>query len=113
MAGRFLVAESLSQTITMTNNEAGTDAAGHFAFAFVPPVDVSLAGLHPHSDNSFTFLQLVEVIPGGTNRIEIVTQGRTLTGHVQLPPGITNSVDLASLTAELQPDMDVREATHW
>ncbi len=109
--GRFFLSEELGQTVSFASNRTVTDASGRFSFDHVPPGEITLSGRQFHPSNEFVFLQLVDVTPGVTNRIQVVTHGRTIIGRFTLPPGLTNKIDFTGFPVSLQPDMDVYAAT--
>jgi peroxiredoxin len=113
VAMSFLVSEGLQGTISIGSEPVITDSDGRFTFEFVPPVDISVYGMHQHPPKGFTALQHAEIEPGKTSRIEIATQGRTVTGHLELDPGLANRIDLESIDIGLQPDMDMRNPALW
>jgi thiol-disulfide isomerase/thioredoxin len=113
IAMSFLVAEALQRTVAVADQGVTTDSEGRFVFESVPPVDVHIYGMQKYPPNAFTALQLVEVEPGKTNRIEIATQGRTVIGHLELRSGLTNRIDFTSLDIEFRPDMDIQNPTFW
>lgn len=113
VAMSFLVSEELQGTVSVAVQGIATDSEGRFVFEFVPPVDICVYGMHKHPQKGFIALQQVTVEPGKTNRIEIVTQGRTVIGHLELEPGLTNRIDFMSLDIGLQSDMDMRNPALW
>jgi len=111
LAARFIVANELSQSVVFTNNRAVTDSDGRFTFDHVPPAAVTLSGRQTYPSNSYTFLKLVVVVPGGTNRVEIAGHGRVVVGRLVAESTVTNEPDFGAMTATLQPDIDVHTAT--
>jgi len=84
------------------DDEVRTDSHGRFVFEHVPPVGIILREMHQHPKWWF-HLEFMEVKPGETKRLEIVTQGRTVVGSLELGTGPASGVDLSSCSGWLSP----------
>jgi peroxiredoxin len=110
LSSHFLVSEDLEydmqEAFAIQDNKAVTDSEGRFIFEHVPPVEVTLRERH---NQSYGLIDGMDVKPGETNRIEIVTEGRTVLGHLKPEAGLTNRFDWATGDGWLTPDVDVRQ----
>jgi peroxiredoxin len=94
-------------------NETVTDSRGHFQFSHVPPGDVFLDDMQPWLGASTTRktvparLDEMQVLPGITNHIDLATEGRTVTGHLELGSDLAKTFDFRSLDKSLVLAVDV------
>jgi peroxiredoxin len=83
------------------SQQAITDAEGHFAFEHVPPTEIVLRELHqPQRKENQTdlsiALQYLEVKPGESKDVKLVTVGRTVVGRLVFDGNLNNTLDLTS-----------------
>lgn len=107
IAMRFLLDEELQSALKIDQYTSCTDSRGCFTFERVPPVDVMLYGMQEDRGKTLSLLRFVKIQPGETARVEISTQSRTLTGHLDVPKDL-RGIGTASLNLTLQPDMDMQ-----
>jgi len=88
---------------TWVRNEAKTDLNGHFVLTRVPPVKILLLEHERTNDASAPLLSL-NIKPGGTNRVEIATHGRTVAGRVEQAAQTDVVFDPTSCRGNLIPD---------
>jgi thiol-disulfide isomerase/thioredoxin len=96
---RYLVSQDqeyyLSDNFAVKDRVATTDQNGRFVFEHVPPVDVGIRESPRHlKETLFCLRSGLEVKPAETSQITIATEGRSITGHFVLGPGLTNFTDL-------------------
>ena len=107
---RFLVSKDLELDIdegfAIQDNKAVTDSEGRFIFERVPPVEVALRERH---NQTYGLINGMDVKPDETSRITIVTEGRTVVGHLEPEAGLTNRFDWAGGDGWLAPDVDIRQ----
>jgi peroxiredoxin len=85
----------------LMDQQTTTDAQGRFAFEHVPPTEIVLRELHQpqrkenQTDFSIT-LQYIEIEPGETKDVRLVTAGRTVVGRLVFIGDLVNNLDLTS-----------------
>jgi peroxiredoxin len=83
--------------------EAQTDAQGRFVFENVPPLKLIL-DRHDEQQDSWVHFSSVDAREGGTNRLAVVTRGRTAFGQVKRGPDLDTDVDLISCSGSLRSE---------
>jgi peroxiredoxin len=87
-------------------NTTTTDSQGRFVFEHVPLSVIQFYEDHKHPDLWHPLLPLVDVKPGETTQVRIETQGRTVTGRLELGAGLASDIDFKSCFGGLSPDVD-------
>ncbi len=90
------------------HKETRTDAQGRFVFENIPPLKYFIDRQEKQGD-SWKYFWPVDATPGGTNRMAIMTRGRTVTGRVTVAPGLETNIDLAACSGTLVSRMKDRE----
>jgi uncharacterized GH25 family protein/thiol-disulfide isomerase/thioredoxin len=109
MPGRelyFFVGDGSDQRNLSGKNPVTVDARGHFIFPQVPAGTIRIELKQPMTERSWSYLELqtLEVMPGGTNTIQIAQNGRDVIGHWKRNADLPADVDLEQGNIFLRPD---------
>jgi thiol-disulfide isomerase/thioredoxin len=85
------------------NAETTTDARGHFVFEHVPPLDINLSeSVGPERMDGVLAIAAIE--PGAINRVNMMTEGRTVTGHIVAGDDLAGWTNFPGIFGVLDPD---------
>lgn len=105
---------SLGSAIWPINNIGGmetrSDAQGRFTFEHVPPLRLFI-DRQEKQRGYWSYFWSLEVKPGETNRLHIDTRGRTVSGRVEMGPGLAGAIDLAACSGALMSRLNDREGS--
>jgi peroxiredoxin len=99
--GRCLDSSSTEQRVE-ASDEAITDSRGRFTFDHVPPEGISLWEVE-QSKAIWNFLLHTEIKPAENKTIQIASQGRIITGQLELSEELPRDLDLKSCDIGLIP----------
>jgi peroxiredoxin len=103
-----------SEPVRMARTESETDSQGRFTLENVPPFKLFIDRQEKQHGYWGRFWPL-DARSGGTNRLAIVTRGRTVTGRVKVAHGLDTNLDLTTCSGLLtssakDPDASLRSA---
>ncbi|HEV7924053.1 MAG TPA: TlpA disulfide reductase family protein [Verrucomicrobiae bacterium] len=90
--------------------ETMTDAQGRFTFERVPPLKYFI-DRQEKQRGYWGYFWSLEVKPGETNRLQIATRGRTVTGRVEAASDLASATDLSACSGALMSVLKGRDGS--
>jgi thiol-disulfide isomerase/thioredoxin/uncharacterized GH25 family protein len=104
----FFIGGDDEQRNLWDKNPVTVDAQGHFTFPQVPAGTIRVELKQPVSQRSWSFMELesLEVLPGGTNSVQVALHGRDVIGHWKRSADLPADVNLEQGNISFRPDVE-------